>query len=48
MVVAILKMVVIMEEQNIMTLFIVVDFELVQEEVKEYFMLRRKEKLGKF
>jgi len=36
-----------MEDQNIMTLFIVPDSELVCKEVNEYFMFRRREKLGK-
>jgi hypothetical protein len=36
-----------MEDQNIMALFIILDFEFVSQVSKEYLMFRRKEELGK-
>jgi hypothetical protein len=41
-----LKKAIIMEEQSIMALFIVLDYELVK--VKEHFMFQRRKKLQKF
>ncbi len=47
MITSTLKKLAIVEDQNIMTLFIVPDFELVCKEVNEYFMFQRREELGK-
>jgi hypothetical protein len=42
-----LKKTIIMEDQNIMALFTVLNSELVLKEAKEYFMLQKREEFGK-
>jgi hypothetical protein len=47
MVASIVRKTTIMHDQNMMTLFIVLDSKLVSKEVNEYFMFRKREELGK-